>query len=161
MRDAPLHYAGFWRRLGAFALDALLFTALTAPIRVALFGRAAFAGPAGIDLAFLAMDLLLDWLLPSFAILWCWQRWGATPGKWLMEIQVLDARTLQPPTWRQGALRLLGYLVSAALFYLGFLWIAFDRRKQGLHDKLAATVVVRRAPDLSQQPLARLMEGWP
>jgi len=156
-------YAGFWRRLGAFGLDALLYLALTAPVRVALFGREAFTGPAETTPAFLLMDVLLGWLLPLLAILWCWQRWGATPGKWLMEIQVLDTRSLQPPSWRQGALRLLGYLVSAALFYLGFLWIAFDRRKQGLHDKLANTVVVRRSPDVAEDSfgsLERLMEGW-
>jgi len=113
--DTVIHYAGFWRRLGAFALDAVLYTAFTT--------------------------------LPLLAIAFCWVRWGATPGKWLLDCQVVDARTLQPLTWKQAGLRLLGYLVSAMLLYLGFLWIAFDRRKQGLHDKLVGSVVLHRSPD--------------
>jgi len=35
------------------------------------------------------------------------------------------------------------YLISKLALYLGFIWIAFDRRKQGWHDKIAGTVVVR------------------
>jgi uncharacterized RDD family membrane protein YckC len=40
-------------------------------------------------------------------------------------------------------IRLLCYLLSAAPLYLGFLWAAFDRRKQGWHDKIAGTVVIQ------------------
>jgi uncharacterized RDD family membrane protein YckC len=43
-------------------------------------------------------------------------------------------------------IRLLCYFVSALPFYLGFLWAAFDRRKQGWHDKIAGTVVIQE-PD--------------
>ena len=39
-------------------------------------------------------------------------------------------------------LRAVGYLVSGALFNLGFIWVAFDKRKQGWHDKIAGTVVI-------------------
>ena len=41
-------------------------------------------------------------------------------------------------------IRYLGYYVSAIPFGLGLLWVAFDPRKQGWHDKMAGTVVVRR-----------------
>lgn len=40
--------------------------------------------------------------------------------------------------------RVLSTLLSAAYFLLGFLWIAFDDRRQGLHDKIADTLVIRR-----------------
>ena len=46
-------------------------------------------------------------------------------------------------TFGVAFLRLIGYLVSGAMFYLGFLWIAVDPRKQGWHDKIAGTVVIR------------------
>jgi uncharacterized RDD family membrane protein YckC len=39
-------------------------------------------------------------------------------------------------------LRFLGYFVSAFPLYLGFLWAALDRRKQGWHDKIARTIVI-------------------
>ena len=42
----------------------------------------------------------------------------------------------------RALLRYFGYLVSALLLMLGFVWIAFDRRKQGFHDKIAGSVVV-------------------
>ncbi len=45
--------------------------------------------------------------------------------------------------WWQAPLRYLGYIVSLALAGLGFIWIAFDSRKQGLHDKIADTCVVK------------------
>jgi len=162
--DAAIQYAGFWRRLGAFALDALLYTAFTTPVLVALYGRDYFTWTAAQDSPFAVYglaDLLLTNLLPLLAVAFCWVRWGATPGKWLLNCQVVDAHTLQPLTWKQAGLRLLGYLVSAMLLYLGFLWIAFDRRKQGLHDKLVGSVVLHRSPDDAGESLEHLMRGWP
>jgi uncharacterized RDD family membrane protein YckC len=46
-------------------------------------------------------------------------------------------------TVARGIVRYLGYYVSAIPLLLGFVWVAFDERKQGLHDKLAGTFVVR------------------
>ena len=40
--------------------------------------------------------------------------------------------------------RYLGYYVSTIPLMLGFLWVAFDARKQGWHDKMANTVVIRK-----------------
>jgi hypothetical protein len=40
-------------------------------------------------------------------------------------------------------LRCVGYLISGPVLCLGFLWIAFDGKKQGWHDKIAATLVIR------------------
>ena len=37
----------------------------------------------------------------------------------------------------------MGLLISIAIFFLGVIWAGFDRRKQGWHDKMAGTVVVR------------------
>jgi len=48
-----------------------------------------------------------------------------------------------PPSLGQAIGRYLAYFVSALVLGLGFIWIAFDTRKQGWHDKLAGTVVVR------------------
>jgi uncharacterized RDD family membrane protein YckC len=46
-------------------------------------------------------------------------------------------------TFSIALLRYLGYIVSGAVFFLGFLWIAFDNHKQGFHDKIAETYVVK------------------
>ncbi len=72
----------------------------------------------------------------------CWHFWSATPGKMLLRIKVADAATEQPMTDEQIAFRLCGYCVSSLFFFLGFFWIAFDKRRQGWHDKIANTVVL-------------------
>ncbi len=40
-------------------------------------------------------------------------------------------------------MRLIGYFVSSIVIWLGFLWILFDANKQGWHDKIAGTYVVK------------------
>jgi glyoxylase-like metal-dependent hydrolase (beta-lactamase superfamily II) len=57
--------------------------------------------------------------------------------------RIVDAGTGAVPTNRRLLVRYLGYYVSTLPLMLGFLWIAFDPRKQGWHDKMAGTVVVR------------------
>jgi len=153
-------YAGFWRRLLAFLLDASLYAGLSAPLLVLLYGRdyfywsAAQSGPLAV---YGVGDLLLTRLLPLALIVGFWLRCGATPGKLLLDCRIVDARTLQPIGWKQALLRLFGYLVSALPLYLGFLWIGWDKRKQGLHDKLAGTVVLHRGDDYETRSLPELM----
>ncbi|MES9886029.1 MAG: RDD family protein [Candidatus Sedimenticola sp. 6PFRAG1] len=77
------------------------------------------------------------------AIILFWRYWGATPGKMLIHVKIVDARTYNPPSVGQLVGRYLGYLASAIPLMLGFIWIAFDRKKQGFHDKLSGTVVIR------------------
>jgi uncharacterized RDD family membrane protein YckC len=72
-----------------------------------------------------------------------WRRTLATPGKMVIGAQIVDARTLGKPTLRQLVIRYLGYYVSTIPLGLGLLWVAFDPRKQGWHDKMANTVVIR------------------
>jgi len=50
--------------------------------------------------------------------------------------------TGEPLTFGTAFLRWIGYFVSSLPLNLGFIWIAFDRKKQGFHDKLAGTVVI-------------------
>ncbi len=68
---------------------------------------------------------------------------GRTPGKMLLGLQVLSADGT-PISFGIAFLRAVGYLVSGALFNIGFIWVAFDKRKQGWHDKIAGTVVIIR-----------------
>ena len=57
----------------------------------------------------------------------------------------MDAKTGQPASPLQCIVRYLGYFVSALPLGLGFIWVAFDKRKQGWHDKIARTLVVGSA----------------
>jgi uncharacterized RDD family membrane protein YckC len=117
--------AGFGVRLLAFAIDWMIFFVVSAPVSI-LFFEASAAMP----------------LLGVLAVLAFWRLCGATPGKLAAGIRIVDARTGAPAPIGRLALRLLCYLVSALPLYLGFLWIAVDRRKQGWHDKIARTLVI-------------------
>jgi len=57
------------------------------------------------------------------------------------------------PTIKQFLLRFLGYMVVSFTLGIGFIWIIFDRRKQGWHDKMANTVVVKVVPVSSKTSL--------
>jgi uncharacterized RDD family membrane protein YckC len=118
---------GLAPRLGAFALDALLVFVVAGPL-VAVTGRAAI--------------LLFFVLVPIAATIFCWHRYGATPGKIAFSARIVDARTGGRPTLERLAMRCAAYLASALPFFLGFAWIAIDRRKQAWHDKIAGTRVI-------------------
>ncbi len=107
------------------------------PVIVVAFGAEYFS----LDPARRAWDVL-TWLLIGVLVVGFWRYCGATPGKLALALKVVDARTGGRPSTGRLALRFLCYLVSALPLYLGFLWIAVDRRKQGWHDKIAGTVVI-------------------
>lgn len=59
---------------------------------------------------------------------------------------------------KQAAIRYFAYLVSILPLGLGFLWIIWDKRRQGFHDLIARTVVLYAPADESEKSLRRLME---
>jgi uncharacterized RDD family membrane protein YckC len=72
-----------------------------------------------------------------------WMYRQATPGKMAIGARIVNARTGERPSTGQLIGRYFAYYVSILPLMLGFVWVAFDPRKQGFHDKLANTVVVR------------------
>lgn len=72
---------------------------------------------------------------------YAWTRSGQTAGMALGSIKVVSVTGARPTFW-QAVLRYIGFFISAIPLGLGFLWIAFDRRRQGWHDKIAKTYVV-------------------
>jgi uncharacterized RDD family membrane protein YckC len=140
-------YAGFWLRLGASVIDIVVLLAIIAPIEIAVYGREypalAMAGKT------LAVDFWTQLVLPLLAMIVLWRYRSATPGLMLMSARIVDAETLAPATVGRLTLRAVALLLMWLLFIplIGVLWIAFDKRKQGWHDKAAKTVVVRGEPD--------------
>jgi len=118
-------------------IDTLLVVVISMPVIVVAFGAEYFS----LDPARRAWDVL-TWLLIGVVVVGFWRYYGATPGKLALGLKVVDARTGGQPATGRLVLRFLCYLVSALPLYLGFLWIAVDRRKQGWHDKIAGTVVI-------------------
>ncbi len=133
-------YVGFWARVWAALLDLMVFVFFTIPLLYAIHGRAYFKSDVTVRGP---VDFLNTFVLPSVFILLCWFLCAATPGKMAISAKLVDAATGYRPKFRQYIIRYLGYYLSALPLGLGFLWVAIDARKQGWHDKLAGTVVIR------------------
>ena len=138
-KNIPMKYAGFWVRFVAQMLDLVLFTLLTLPFALIL-------NPTGLPILKALLvgtgDLWVDIGLPIAVILICWSYRAGTPGKWLFKLQIVDEDTHRPVNIKQSIIRMVGYLLAFLPFGLGYIWVFFDRKKQGLHDKLARTVVI-------------------
>ncbi|ROO27929.1 RDD family protein [Salinisphaera japonica] len=155
-------YAGFWSRVWAAVIDSFLLLIVVFPILgwlipgphgPALTSGALVAPDGRIDYQALTLTgaalpgpvhVLVYWVLPALVVLLFWFFREATPGKMLIGARIVDARTGQPARTGQLVLRYLGYYVATLPLCLGLAWVGIDRRKQGWHDKLAATVVIRR-----------------
>lgn len=94
----------------------------------------------------LAYYLIANYVVPimvmSCYLLFFWMRYNATPGKMLTKCEIVDAKTLGMPTKKQYVLRFIGYILSTLTLTIGFLVIGANKRKRGLHDFVAGTVVV-------------------
>ncbi len=139
-------YVGFWARAGAALLDTILVVMLTAPLLWYLYGPAYWQEPSfdgGLA------DLFISWVLPAIAVLLFWLARSTTPGKMAIDAVIVDARTGARPGALQFLVRYIGYYVSTIPLGLGLFWVGIDARKQGWHDKMAGTVVVRRRKRVS------------
>jgi len=137
-----LEYIGFWARTGATAVDSALLAAVITPLLLKWYGRD-YLMDAAMRLIAGPADFLLNWILPSVAVIAFWFYKSATPGKMLIGARIVDADSGGPPTRRQLLIRYAGYYLSTFALGLGLLSIAFDPRKQAWHDRLAHTIVVR------------------
>jgi uncharacterized RDD family membrane protein YckC len=142
MQGQDMEYAGFWVRTGATVIDTLLFMLITFPLLFMIYGwsyldpqRSGFlAGPA---------DFLITWVFPAVAAIVFWWYKQATPGKMILSLAILDAKTGNKPSAGQCTGRYFAYFVSMLPLFIGLIWVAFDKKKQSWHDKLAGTLVVR------------------
>lgn len=136
-----LEYAGFWVRVGAALIDTILISLIIWPVMTAVYGTDYWTADKLIQGP---LDFLVSWVLPAVAVILFWLARQATPGKMAVAARIVDAKTGATPSTAQFVIRYLGYYVAMLPLFIGILWVAFDPRKQGWHDKLAGTVVVRR-----------------
>ena len=122
--DATLPRAGFWIRIGALVLDMILVGIV--------------CGVLGLDRA--SDGLFLPLLATYGAVMWKLK--GTTVGGILCNLKIVrvDGREVD---WATAIARALGCFLSLVVAGLGFIWIAIDPDRQGWHDKIAGTAVVR------------------
>ncbi len=144
-------YAGFWRRVLAFLIDALLVGAVTSFLDALLHisyvpsfttgdnGVPVFHYPAGY---YSGSGLnTLVWL--AYYTLMESSQLQGTVGKLVLGLVVTD-RNGQRLSIVHALARNLAKYISALICFIGFLMVAFTQRKQGLHDLIAGTLVLRK-----------------
>jgi uncharacterized RDD family membrane protein YckC len=147
--QAAIRYVGFWKRVVASVVDSILMAVLLAPFSLIVFGSFDVDDVGGESEP---AHLVLKLLIPAMVVLVFWIRLQATPGKMMFHARIVDADTGADAKPWQLVLRYLGYFVSIITLGIGFLWVAIDDRKQGFHDKIASTVVVRSADPPADTP---------
>lgn len=135
-----LQYSGFWIRLLASLIDTVWLLILTFALGWMIYGAIYFQST---DFIQGYGDLFITYVLPFLLTLAFWHYRSATPGKIVLGIKIVDAATLARPSTGRLVVRYLCYYLSALALGLGFLWVAWDRRKQGWHDKIAGTLVIK------------------
>lgn len=140
--EVPLEYVGFWMRAVAAAVDFVLVTAITAGLSTLVYGMSYWSGDDP-RLVLGPADLAINWVMPAVGTVAMWLHLQSTPGKMLFGARVVDARTGGTLSAWQAIGRYLAYIPSIVLLGMGYLMVGVDPRKQGLHDRLARTVVVR------------------
>ena len=133
-------YAGFWIRFGAVLIDLVVMLIVFYIPLSFIYGEEYWVGDKFI---YGFWDVMLGYVIPFVATIWFWLRFLGTPGKMATKLAIVDAATGQKMTTGQAIVRYFAYILSALPFGLGFIWVGIDKRKQGWHDKLSGTVVVR------------------
>ncbi len=135
----PEEYVGFWIRLVAAIVDGIILGVVNGLISlVSPMGGTAWGLPLLVGSGNLVINLLYYWLFIGLK--------GQTPGKMLVGVKVVDAQGRGPGIWKAFLREIPGKIVSTVFLFIGYLWIAFDGKKQGWHDKIAGTFVVRSKP---------------
>ena len=112
--------AGFWIRAGALLIDVMIVWAAAAFL---LMGKSA--------VGLFAIYCIVMWALR-----------GTTLGGLVCGLKIVRADGT-PLTWTTALARALGGFVAMLPIGLGFIWVAIDSDRQGWHDKIAGTIVVR------------------
>jgi uncharacterized RDD family membrane protein YckC len=134
------HYAGFWRRLGAWLLDIILAWSVFVCALLVWSGMTGHVEPWDVPAT---PPVIGATALVFFVLGRCLDAWlQGTPGKHLLGCRIIDARSGNSMGCRQSLWRGLAMLLAVLPVGLGIFRICWNRHRQGLHDKLAGTVVI-------------------
>lgn len=145
--NISMEYVGFLPRLLSYLIDLILITLIVSlvnsTIQLVLFQSANTLEMQSIITSYI-ISILSTFVIvyPYFII--CAVKFGGTVGK-LMMGQMIVNENGEKIDWRQALLRyVVGYMVNSFTLGIGYIWVIFDSRKQGLHDKIANTFVIKR-----------------
>lgn len=138
--------AGFWIRVVAWMVDSVIVT-VTQLVLGLILGLTAAGLGGGLDPGGQAAMAMVTWLFGTaltvayyvFFTGYC----GQTPGKMALRIKVIRTDGTELGYGRAALREVLGKFVSGILLGIGYLMVAFDDQKQGLHDRMADTYVIK------------------
>jgi uncharacterized RDD family membrane protein YckC len=149
---------GFGRRLLATLTDGVLLAAFTFIAAFAIGFVGVFIQmfnpyePLPIPQLIVAVGIVISVIYYVRA----WSTSGQTVGKTLLGVKVVT-KDGSYPSGGKAFLRYIGYLVSGIVLSIGFLWVAFDRKRQGWHDKIAGTYVIYVEDEFSTSDEVKLV----
>jgi predicted Zn finger-like uncharacterized protein len=134
--------AGFWIRCVAYLLDSMILVVAQFAISLALgFAGGALLGDGGLALPLIsALSGMVISL--TYAVFFTGYN-GQTPGKMALRIQVIRTDGSAMTYGRAFLREVVGKFASGIILGIGYLMAGFDRQKQGLHDKIAGTYVIK------------------
>jgi len=145
---------GFWKRAVAITIDLVFLDLAT---KISLFPLERSIGledvmPADLFttdtiqakgfLLYVVLYLFAGLILSSVYFTYFHSVTGQSLGKGLLKIKTIQTSG-EPLNFKIAFIRWGGYFISGLAMYLGFLWVLFDKNKQGWHDKIAGTYVVK------------------
>jgi uncharacterized RDD family membrane protein YckC len=150
-------YGGFWIRVVARIVDGII---IGIPLSVILGVFIVLAGgiastatnttdqnaQAAVGLGLIGVWLLIATLATIGTVVYFvyfWGTSGSTLGMRIFNLRIVDAETGAPIGIARAIVRYLMSIVNSLACYIGWIWVAFDPRKQGWHDKVANSVVIR------------------
>jgi uncharacterized RDD family membrane protein YckC len=136
---ASPRYGGFWIRVVAYIVDCVILVIPIGIVQLLLRPNPDNPAPARSGLAAI-IAILIEFVY--FAALWS-SSIQASLGQKLCGLRVIHASDGGKISFLRGLVRVFGMILSGAIFCIGYLMVAFTERKQGLHDMLAATYVVK------------------
>ena len=129
-------YMGFWVRFVAAMIDFVILGTISSIMLLPRYLDLLSSPLLNISVFFLPW--LYFWLFTGLK--------GQTLGKMAVGIRVIDDRDEKPELGTAATREIVGKFISGAILCLGFLFIAIDKEKRGLHDSIAGTHVVRVEP---------------
>ena len=139
--------AGFISRFAAWFVDQLVLVVAFAVMGMTVQLVFTFSGqsvPAlsGDKISGLLGTAWFAFVVSAIYMALFWYLFGSTLGQLLFGLRVVRADGSQFLSFPQVVVRVIGFYISMAVFFLGFLWILIDPGRRGWHDKLARTKVI-------------------
>ena len=129
-----MEYAGRLHRFLAFVIDVIIIGVVTAVLGAV--GIINIGAPSATDQVVEAVISFGYYILLTAAF-------GATLGKMALGMTVVDENGQRAGFFKVLIRETIGKIASAIVLLLGFFWILFDGKRQGWHDKIGGTFVVK------------------